>query len=366
MVKKRRPPVHTDPFFHVAQQPAARRRSQQLPRILVRINIAAIALLLGVIIATVAFYFAAEGTHTWSDALYMTLITITTVGYGEIIPLNTFGLRMLAGGVALLGFGTITFLFTSLTVFFLENDIDYNLRRRRMEKQVRKLQGHFIVCGFGRVGRNVATELMNTNRHFVAIDPEEARFEENKERYPGLLYLHGDASDDDHLMSANIEAAKGVFAVTGDDSRNLMIVITAKQLNPHVRVVARCQEVRNIQKMKKAGADSIVSPDFTGGMRIASAMIRPHVVTFLDEMLKSEKRLRMEEVPVPQGFPDTPLEKIKLRSLEYVLLAVREAHDWVFNPPKDYLLHEGQTVIVMASPAGRQELELLLAELTDG
>ena len=96
-----------------------------------------------------------------------------------------------------------------------------------------------------------------------------------------------------------------------------MIVITAKQLNPNVRVVARCQEVRNMRKMQKAGADSIVSPDFTGGMRIASAMIRPHVVGFLDEMLKSDKRLRLEEVPVPDDFPDTPVQKLRLRSPEY-------------------------------------------------
>ncbi|MDQ5878280.1 MAG: voltage-gated potassium channel [Pseudomonadota bacterium] len=339
------------------------RRSQQLPRILVRINIAVAVLIVGVGLATCAFYYLSGGTVSWSDALYMTMITVTTVGYGEIVPLDTVGMRLLAGLVAILGFGTLTFLFTSFTVFFLENDIDYTLRRRRMEKQVRKLQGHYIVCGFGRVGRNVATELMNTNRHFVAIDPEEARFDENKERYPDLLYLHGDASDDDHLAAANIDEAKGVFAVTGDDSRNLMIVITAKQLNPAVRVVARCQEVRNMQKMKKAGADAIVSPDFTGGMRIASAMIRPHVVGFLDEMLKSEKRLRVEEVPVPSDFPDTPLQRLRLRSHEYVLLAVREAHDWVFNPPSDYILRHGQTIITMSSPAGRQELELLLVEL---
>lgn len=341
------------------------RRSVQLPRILMRIYIAVAVMLAVVALSTVAFFHSAESV-SWSDALYMTLITVTTVGYGEVVPLNTFGLRMLASTVALIGFGAITFLFTSLAVFFLESDLDYTLRRRRMEKQMRKMQGHYIVCGFGRVGRNVATELMNTNRHFVAIDPEEARFDENKERFPGLLYLHGDASDDDHLLAANVDEAKGVFAVTGDDSRNLMITITAKQLNPHVRVVARCQEVRNMGKMQKAGADSIVSPDFTGGMRIASAMIRPHVVGFLDEMLKSEKRLRLEEVLVPHDFPPTPLEKIKLRSLEYVLLAVREAHDWVFNPPKEYLLHKGQTIIVMASPAGRQESELLLAELAEG
>lgn len=339
------------------------RRSLQLPRILVRIYVAITVLLLGSALATAAFYYSASQPVSWADALYMTLITETTVGYHEAVPLDTFGTRMLASFVALLGFGTITFLFTSLTIFFLENDIDYSLRRRRMEKQVRKLQGHYIICGFGRVGRNVATELMNTNRHFVAIDPEESRFEENKERFPGLLYLHGDGSDDDHLAAANIEEAKGVFAVTGDDSRNLMIVITAKQLNPSLRVVARCQELRNTQKMKKAGADAIVLPDFTGGMRIASAMIRPHVVGFLDEMLKSEKRLRVEEVPVPVDFPETPLEKLRLRSPEYVLLAVREAHDWIFNPPKDYVLRHGQTLITMSSPAGRQELELSLLEL---
>lgn len=338
------------------------RRSVQLPRILMRIYIAVAVMLAVIAASTVAFFHSAESV-SWSDAFYMTLITVTTVGYGEVVPLNTLGLRLLAGTVALVGFGAITFLFTSLAVFFLESDLDYTLRRRRMEKQMRKLQGHYIVCGFGRVGRNVATELMNTNRHFVAIDPEEARFEENKERFPGMLWLHGDASDDDHLAAANIDEARGVFAVTGDDSRNLMIVITAKQLNPNVRVVARCQEVRNMRKMQKAGADSIVSPDFTGGMRIASAMIRPHVVGFLDEMLKSDKRLRLEEVPVPDDFPDTPVQKLRLRSPEYVLLAVREAHDWVFNPPQDYLLRHGQTIITMASPAGRQELELLLADL---
>ena len=131
------------------------RRSVQLPRILVRIYIALVLMVAVIALSTVAFFHSAESV-SWSDAFYMTLITVTTVGYGEVVPLNTFGLRVLAGTVALVGFGCITFLFTSLTVFFLESDIDYTLRRRRMEKQVRKLQGHYIVCGFGRVGRNVA------------------------------------------------------------------------------------------------------------------------------------------------------------------------------------------------------------------
>jgi voltage-gated potassium channel len=131
-------------------RPLPGRRSVQLPRILVRIYLA-IALLVAVIaISTIAFFYSADEV-SWSDALYMTLITVTTVGYGEAVPLRTFELRMLASVVALIGFGAITFLFTSLAVFFLESDLDYTLRRRRMEKQMRKMQGHYIVCGFGRV-----------------------------------------------------------------------------------------------------------------------------------------------------------------------------------------------------------------------
>ena len=233
-----------------------------------------------------------------------------------------------------------------------------------MEKAITKLKGHYILCGFGRVGRNIAHELEATNRHFVAIDEDMELLREMKDKNPGLLYLHGDASDDDMLVDADIEDAKGLFAITGDDSRNLMIVITAKQLKPTIRVVARCHETRNIEKMKKAGADAIVSPDFTGGMRIASAMIRPHVVSFLDEMLKSEKNLRIEEVPIPAGFIPKPIGSLKLRSANYVLLAVRERNgNWAFNPDQDYLLKPGFTLIAMASAVGRQEIEALLIEM---
>jgi voltage-gated potassium channel len=339
----------------------SRMHHTRLPRILARIYIATAVLLAMIAFGTVGLYFGTDPRPSLSDAFYMTMITITTVGYGETVPVDSFTERLFVGLLAVAGFGTITFLFTSLTVFFLETDLDYTLRRRRMEKQIKKLRGHYIICGFGRVGRNVGQELYETARPFVAIDPDESNYEAVREHMPGLLFLHGDASDDDQLLAADIGDARGLFAVTGDDSRNLMICITAKQLNPRLRVVARCHELRNTDKLRKAGADIVISPDFTGGRRIASAMIRPHVVSFLDEMLRTEHRVRLEEVEVPEQFKPRPLGAMHLRSPEYVLVAVRTAKDWLFNPDDGFELKPGCVIVAMATPVGRRQLEAAVA-----
>ncbi|TXI94475.1 MAG: potassium channel protein [Burkholderiaceae bacterium] len=334
----------------------------QLRRIWGRIGWAALILLVLIIAGTIGFYMIGD-QQSWENAIYMTLITISTVGYGEGVPLTTFGAKIFAGLMSISGLGVLTFLFTSLTVFFLEKDLDYSLRRRRMEKRIKKLRQHFIVCGFGRVGRNVAHELQKTGRPFVAIDPDQVNFDEYIEKFPNLLYLHGDASDDDLLSDADIKDAQGLFAVTGDDSRNLMIIITAKQLNPRLRIVARAHEIRNVEKMRKAGADEVISPDFTGGMRMASAMVRPHVVSFLDEMLKSEKNLRVEEVVAPANFPATAMGKLRLRSPDYILIAVRANGDWTFNPDDQYLLRAGDVIVAMTSTEGRAEIEQHLLDM---
>lgn len=339
-------------------------RDSTLPRLLGRIRMATGVVLLVTITATIGFHYAGDGKSTWSDAIYMALITISTVGYGEAVALDSMGERIFAGLASIGGFGAITFLFTSLSVFFLEKDLDQTLRRRRMENRIRKLRGHYIVCGFGRVGRNTAYELQVTGRRFVAIDANPARSEEHRDSFPDLLFLHGDASDDALLEAADIADAAGVFAVTGDDSRNLMITITARQLNPRVRVVARAHEVRNIAKMRKAGADDVISPDFTGGMRIASAMIRPNVVNFLEEMLRSEGGLRVEEFVVPADFAPRPVSELRLRGPGYLLLAVRVNDEWVFNPEGDFRVEPCQVLVVMVGADVRGDLESRMAAIS--
>lgn len=330
-------------------------------RLHIKLAVAAAIWLAIVAAATVGYKYIGGERSTWMDAFYMTITTVTTVGYGEIIDLsdNPAG-RLFTTVVLFGGLGSLWYMFSVFTALLLESDLDKVLRRRRMEKFIKRLHGHYIVCGYGRVGRNVARELESTHRHFVAIDEDLAMLEAQKEKNPALLFLHGDASDDDMLVRADIADAHGVFAVTGDDSRNLMIALTAKQLNPNMRVVARCNELRNTEKLRKAGADAIVSPDFTGGMRIVSAMVRPHVVSFLEEMLRTEHKLRIEEVAVPKHFQPRHLGALGLRSPDYVLLAVRKGNDWVFNPDETCAIEAGNTLIAMASPHGRQELEAAL------
>ncbi len=322
---------------------------------------AALAMSLVLMTGTLGYRIIGGPQYTWMDCFYMTFITVATIGYNEIVDLShNPGGRLFTVFIATLGIGTMTYMFSSVTALILESDINQAWRRKRMMQAISKLSGHYIVCGVGRVGSNVAQELVATGRECVVIDSDLKHLEAFLEKYPAQSYIHADATDNDVLLAAGIMNARGIFAVATDDSQNLVISLSAKQLNPGLRVVARCHELKNVEKTRMAGADEIVSPDFTGGLRIVSAMVRPHVVSFLDEMLKTENALRLEEFPMPAQFAGKPLSVLNLSSRHYVVLAVRQGQHWVFNPEPGHALQEGDVLMVMTTPQGRSRLERLI------
>jgi voltage-gated potassium channel len=321
----------------------------------------ALLLLTVLLIGTMGYRYIGRPTASWIDSFYMTFITISSIGFGEVVDLSThpYG-RLFTVFIAVIGIGSLSYLFSTLVALLIDSDLNTALREKRMEKQISQLTGHYIVCGIGRVGSNVALELDKTQRPFVIIESERAALDNWLEHHPDSLYLHEDAADDAALHRAGVERATGVFAVTGDDSHNLMVALSVKMINAKVRVVVRLHDIRNTKKARRAGADEIVSPDFSGGMRIASAMVRPHVVNFMDKMLISEDNLRVEEVIVPSGFPSMPLAQLLPKSREYLLMATHEQDQWRFNPSDDHTVKAGDALVILASPKGRMDVEKIL------
>ena len=314
------------------------------------------------VIGTSGYWFVSAGKATLLDCAYMTFITIATIGYGEVIDLSASpGGRVFTMVVGFLGVANVFYMTSKMTAFIVESDLNENLRRYRMQRQIEAVSGHYIVCGVGRVGTNVLNELIATGRSSVVIEPQSASLDAMREAYPRQLYLHGDGADDELLIAAGVRRAVSVFAVTGDDNKNLVITLSAKQLNPGARVVARCHDVRFVDKIRRVGADDIVSPDFTGALRIASSMLRPAVVSFLDEMLRTDQGLRVEEIALPQGASGRRIAELAPPDMDYVVLAVRRDGRWEFNPAADSQAKPGSTLIVMTTPVGRAKLERLVA-----
>jgi voltage-gated potassium channel len=311
---------------------------------------------------TGGYWLITHGRASPLDCVYMTFITVTTIGFSETIDLSHSPIgkifTMLIGS---LGVANIFYMTSKLTAFIVGSELDVYIGRRRMQDRINDLKGHYVICGVGRVGGNVAHELEATGRPYVAVEDSQAQVDAFRERYPDAPVLHGDSQDDEVLGRAGVARAAGVFAVTGDDGKNLLITLSARQLNPAARIVARCHDVRNTEKLRRVGADAIVSPDFTGGMRIASSMIRPMVVTFLDEMLRSEANLRVEEIPFPAALAGRTLGEVAPYSPDYIPIAVKSAGRWTFHPGGDFRVAAGDVLVIMATPAGRRRLEQAVA-----
>jgi len=319
-----------------------------------------VALAIVLLIGTMGYLIIGGGRYSIVDCLYMTVITITTVGYGEIIDLSNKPMgRAFTMFIAFSGIGIAAYLFSNVTAFMVEGRLQEIFWRRKMERVIGKLKQHYIICCVEGVGFYIARELNSTHRPYVIVDHDKARAERVIGNLENELFLEGDPTDSDLLIKAGINKAQGLFAVTGDDNENLVISLTAKTLNSGVKVVAACNDLKNMEKIKKAGADAIVSPSFIGGLRIVSEMIRPTVVSFLDTMMRDqEKNLRIEEISITESFVNKPIKTLSLRKYPNILLlAIKRKEGWIYNPDEDYLLKQDDILIIMTTPEEKFELE---------
>lgn len=311
-------------------------------------------------IGTMGYWLIAGKEYSLLDCLYMTMITISTIGYAEIIPLSGHAAgRIFTMFIALSGIGILTYFLSNFTAFVVEGQIKETFRRNKMVKIARKMKDHFIVCGIGRVGHHIVDELRATKRPCIIVEVDKNKIEKNLEVLHDQVILEGDGTDNNTLLIAGITKAAGLFAVTGDDNRNLVISLTAKQLNPKVKVVASCKELNNIEKVRKAGADAVISPTHIGALRMASEMLRPTVVSFLDTMLRDkDKNFRVEEITLPDVYVGRTISTLNLKNYPHtLLLAIKTKEDWIYNPSADYTIKPENALIVMTTPEERMKLE---------
>jgi voltage-gated potassium channel len=320
-----------------------------------------LAFLLLVLVGGTVGYTLIEG---WGilEALYMTVITITTVGYGEVRPLSQ-------GGVAftmiliLTSVGMVAFIVVGLARIMVEGEIRKIFGRRKLEKKIGNLRDHYIVCGYGRIGNYICRELSETPRPFVVVekDPEVTqRLEE--ENY---FYINGDATDDEVLCMAGIEFAKYLVAAVASDADNLYITMTARQLNPDLYILSRATDESAQKKLLTAGANKVILPYLIGAHRMAMALIQPTVVDFMEIATRRRSlELQLEEIKVQRvdQIPSPLLRDSGIRSdLDLIVVGIKkESGKMVYNPSSEAQIEIGDTLIILGERKNLDRLEKLV------
>ncbi len=294
-------------------------------------------------------YMFLEGA-SFDDGLYMTLITVTTVGYDEAIPLSAGG-RYFTMVLILLGVGFVMFIFKEMTEAVVTGGLQKALGKRKMSKKLEKVTGHYIVCGFGRIGQVICQLLAKHNRKFVVVERDDAALEQIQKL--GYLCVPGDASEDDTLLEAGVERAKGLIAVVSSDADNLYLTLSARSLNRNLYIIARSsREARVKSKLKRAGADKVISPYDIGATRMANLILKPAVVEFIDlAVAGNELGLSMEEIRVTSSSAllNKSLMDSGLReTYNLIVVSIKRADGQsIFNPLPNVVIMEGDVLIVL-------------------
>lgn len=335
-----------------------------------RLVVAIFVLITLVALGATGYWALGEGRWDYAECVYMTVITLSTVGFAELPEMvEVPGTRPLTILMIVSGVGALAYVQGNLTALLIEGVFGQVYRRNRMRKAIANLERHVVVAGAGSTGKHVIEELVATSMPFVVIDRDLAHLERlSRDVVEGrMLYVHGDATDDHTLVAAGVGRAMGVVAALTHDKDNLFVTLSARSLNGNARIVSKIVEDRADAKMIRAGATSVVNPAMIGGRRMASELVRPEVNEFLDQMLRDKtKNLRIEECVVPKGssfsgvsLKDSPIR----RETKLLVIAVRDTdRSFIYNPDPDHVLDGGATLIVMGDSESVTKLRKILDE----
>lgn len=318
--------------------------------------ITAIVLFLVTVSIGVAGYRVLAPGNSLLDCLYMTIITLSTVGFGEAIDLtDNTSARIFTMILIMFGMGNLLYVVSTMTSVITDGELQGLLRRRKMQKRINKLKNHIIVCGVSNLSKNIIEELIRTHNDFVVISNNNEELSSLSATFKELLFVIGDPSHNNVMISAGIEHATGIITVLADDKDNLLAVVTARKLNPDLRIISSVNEHDNIEKFKTVGVDSTIAPDLIGGLRIVSEMLRPCVVTFLDVMLRdSDDNTRFEDILVSKDshLVNQTLRDSRIRDktgLLVVSIKKPGMDTFIYNPSPDEVLVEDTVLIVIGS-----------------
>lgn len=309
-----------------------------------------------------AGYMLLENTN-FVDGLYLTVITITTVGYGDIVPIHTAG-RIFTVILVLCGVCYVMYIFSQIAEAMADGRLRRIVEGRKMHKRISQLNEHYIVCGFGRIGMEICSVLQENNRSFVVVEREDDVVQEIKGL--GYMELMGEASDDEILLEAGIKRALGLIAVVSSDADNLYITLTARGLNPDLFILSRSSGARGVsRKLTRAGASRVISPYSIGAHRMAQLVVRPTVVDFIDlAMQAGELGLRMEELLVSEksSIAGKTIMKSGLRKkYDIIVVAIKRLGDpMIFNPKPEAEIMVGDILILLGDSGHITELEQVI------
>jgi voltage-gated potassium channel len=328
----------------------------------------AIGLLIGIVAIGVVGYIFIEG-FTFTEAFFMTIITIATVGFREVHPLSAFGMYFTAF-LIIFSFGIFAYAVTTFTRYIVDGTLGHSYKIRKVKNKIQNLKGHVIICGYGRNGKQAAQELLEHHAHIVVIERKQDATERIPET-PNLYYIQGDATRDEVLEMCRIDRARALISTLPVDADNLFVVLTAREMNPKLTIISRASSEQSDAKLRRAGASSVIMPDRIGGQRMAKLVTQPDVVEFLDFlMLQSSENVALAEISCSKM--NSYFEEKSIRELDNrnesganIIGLKRSDRTFIINPLPEVILSLSDKLFVLGTKHQITRFKKILAEGED-